>query len=83
MTRRLSVAAVEAPATPQRYLTAEQAGLYTGHHAQTIKHAARSGELAGYKASRGASWRFTTDDLDAWMNKGRVAATTSARGRAS
>lgn len=68
------------------WLNVVKAGEYTGFHPNTIRLAAQRGELSGVKRNKNAprsSWRFTTDDLDAWLEKGRLVAAPKPKRRAS
>lgn len=40
---------------------------YTKRHQKTLLKALRKGELVGYQARAGCSWRIYQSDLDAWI----------------
>lgn len=59
-----------------RWLTAREAAAYARCHPDTIRAAAQTRRLSGVKSgsSRQAQWRFTTTDIDNWLEAGRVTA---------
>ena len=53
------------------YLTTEQAATYLGVSETLILREFKAGRLAGFRPAKRVV-RFTREDLDAWMTKGRV-----------
>lgn len=56
-----------------RYLDVAAAAVYTGRSVHTIRKAAETGALKGFKPggyTKRGRWAFTTDQLDAWMTAG-------------
>lgn len=62
----------------KRFVSAMEAGLIAGRHPETIREAARKGELHGMqregvnprtnKSFRGAQWRFRPACVEAWVD---------------
>ena len=68
----------------QKWLTSEEAAEYSGFSVHTIRDAVSSGELAGTRRStpKGQGhWRFTTDQIDAWLNGYATAPRPRTQGR--
>lgn len=53
--------------TTSKYLNAQEAGAYTGYSVHFIRDVARSGALKSYRSGAYKHYRFTREDLDAWM----------------
>lgn len=65
-------------------MTSEEAATYARVSANTIRDAAQRGDLGGVKVkakSTRSQWRFTTADVDAWLEAGRVTGVRMPRRR--
>jgi excisionase family DNA binding protein len=54
--------------TEKKYLRADEAAIYAGCCIETLRRAARGGELGAMMIGR--TFRFTRDALDAWIERG-------------
>ena len=53
--------------TEHRWFTLREAAAHCRCSTVTLGREARLGRLRGYKLARRREWRFTAEDLDAWM----------------
>jgi len=60
--RARSAQALDDPALPM-----EAAATYAGRHAQTLRDAARAGELSYIRKGDRGHYRFRRSDLDKWL----------------
>lgn len=68
------------------WLNTDAAAVYAACSVNTIRDAAAAGELDGVKLTPGSKrsqWRFTPEDIDRWLERGRVVAGRRIRRRSA